>query len=409
MRPPSIGEVVFAVVSLVVLTDVADAPLAQMLAPAAAAPAIPITRLLLLPTFVGSVLLLAGDRRRACASLRQTWPLVVLVAWAALSALWSAAPAVTLTWSAGLAGTTAFGVVLALRFTPERQLRVLALALALVAAGSLLTPLLPPELRGRLGIRLGAWVGLFFDCNLFGRVMALAALVGALLALASPPSRAAALVGCGVALALLRGSHSLTPQIALAGSAAVAALLCAAQRTSRRAGRRLLVAAAGLAMLAALAVAARPSVPLAAVGKTVSLSGRVEIWRGVADAIRERPLLGYGYGAYWRGAVAGPPGTNSGRHAHNGFLDLAAELGAVGVLLFAVPAAIYVRRAVRQTLGTRSALALWPPAYFTFLLLTNLAESALLRHKIYWALYVAAVVSAACRPYTSQRKLPTAR
>jgi O-antigen ligase len=393
---PSVATVAFAVVSIIVLSDAADAPLQRLLgAPDAAAFAIPIKRLLLVPTFVGSALILAGRGRATLSCLRDLWPIVTLVAWAVLSTLWSSAPAVSLTWSIGLAGTTAFGVVLALRFSAERELRIIALALALLIAGSLLTVILPPELRGRLGVRGGNWVGLYLDRNLFGRVAGLCGLACMLLAVVSPPTRWAALGG-GAALWLLHGSHSVTAQIAALASLTVAGLLFAAQRVSRAARRRLVIGAGTAGVVLAIVLVASPRAFLAAVGRDVSLTGRVAIWRTVAEGIRERPLLGHGYGAFWSTAPALPHVPNLGRHAHNGFLDLSAELGVLGGLLFVIPAAWYARRAVRHALAAASPVALWPPAYLTFLLVTNIAESALVRHKLYWALYVAAVARAGC-------------
>ena len=54
---------------------------------------IPIKRLLLVPTFLGSALILAAMWPATRACLRDLWPLVTLVACAVLSTLWSAAPA----------------------------------------------------------------------------------------------------------------------------------------------------------------------------------------------------------------------------------------------------------------------------------------------------------------------------
>ena len=114
----------------------------------------------------------------------------------------------------------------------------------------------------------------------------------------------------------------------------------------------------------------------------------------IVEVFGERPLLGYGYAAFWRSAAAAPV-AHLATNAHNGYLDLLAELGIAGGLLFAVPAAVYAAAAVRRALDRPGAVALWVPAYLGFFLVMNLAESTLLRHKILWALYVAAVSRAA--------------
>lgn len=384
----------FAIVSLALLTDVADAPFDRALGIDAALFGIPIKRLLLVPTFLGSAWMLARTWPAARTFLRDAWPIAALVALAALSTLWSAAPAVTVSWSIGLAGTTALGAVLALRFTAEQELRIVALALALVLAAGALSAVVPVELGWRLWRREdGSLVGLFLDRNLFGRAAALCSLACGLAAVVSSSSRSALVcgAGAGAALWLLIGSRSVTPRLALLASVAVAGLLWSAPRLSPAARRRLLLGVALSTIAVALVLVRWPQWFALAVGRDATFSGRLTIWRIVIDAIGERPLLGYGYGGFWRSAAAQPL-AQLAAHAHNGFLDLLAELGVVGGLLFALPAVVYGRAAVHRALAGRAPLTWWPPAYLTFLLVLNLAESALLRHKIFWALYVAAVV-----------------
>jgi O-antigen ligase len=65
-----------------------------------------------------------------------------------------------------------------------------------------------------------------------------------------------------------------------------------------------------------------------------TLSGRTEVWEAVWRQARLKPLLGYGYGAFWT-----PETINAiKRHwiatsAHNGYLDMFAELGLMGSLV----------------------------------------------------------------------------
>jgi O-antigen ligase len=80
-----------------------------------------------------------------------------------------------------------------------------------------------------------------------------------------------------------------------------------------------------------------------AYGKELTFSGRTYIWTASVDAIERRPLLGHGVGAlFWQEGITpetaeiwrqvGFPNT----HAHNGALDLALQLGLVGLAVFAV-------------------------------------------------------------------------
>jgi exopolysaccharide production protein ExoQ len=71
-----------------------------------------------------------------------------------------------------------------------------------------------------------------------------------------------------------------------------------------------------------------------------TLTGRTMIWDESWKFIKERPILGYGYGAFWNEAsgpmailqqAIGWPAPN----AHNGYVDLWLQLGLLGICLFA--------------------------------------------------------------------------
>lgn len=59
-----------------------------------------------------------------------------------------------------------------------------------------------------------------------------------------------------------------------------------------------------------------------------TLTGRTEVWAAVLPAMKQQPVLGYGFGSFW---------TDTRRElyeiptAHNGYLDILLELGAVGL------------------------------------------------------------------------------
>jgi len=61
--------------------------------------------------------------------------------------------------------------------------------------------------------------------------------------------------------------------------------------------------------------------------------------------------------------------------AHNGFLDLALQLGMVGVTLSWAASPIAVWRAVAVVRRIDSVYALWPMACLTFIVVANLAET----------------------------------
>jgi exopolysaccharide production protein ExoQ len=85
-------------------------------------------------------------------------------------------------------------------------------------------------------------------------------------------------------------------------------------------------------------IVATPDLLLSVLGKDSSLTGRTGIWSAAIDSISRRPLLGYGYQAFWLGLEG-----ESYRvilavswllaQAQNGFLDVTLEMGAAGLAI----------------------------------------------------------------------------
>jgi exopolysaccharide production protein ExoQ len=121
-------------------------------------------------------------------------------------------------------------------------------------------------------------------------------------------------------------------------------------------------------------------------GKDLTLTGRTGIWDAVTDSIAKRPLLGYGYQAFWLGLEG-----ESYRvilavswvlaQAQNGFLDVMLEMGMLGLAIVLLVFGFAFRDAVVCLLRSRDDIHLraveW---YLTIVVLTliyNLDESFL--------------------------------
>ncbi len=118
-------------------------------------------------------------------------------------------------------------------------------------------------------------------------------------------------------------------------------------------------------------------------GKDVTLTGRTEIWTIITEHIRHHPFLGTGYGAYW---TAGPvPGTESYEFvsrmgsfypgsAHNGYLDIANDLGWTGLVFLIAYIVSHMRQSL-QLLGIdRNQGALYLALFFQQAI-TNMSET----------------------------------
>jgi exopolysaccharide production protein ExoQ len=169
----------------------------------------------------------------------------------------------------------------------------------------------------------------------------------------------------------------------------------------RSAGAATLVAIGVLLIggIPAVWIASEADTMLAALGRDPTLTGRTVLWTFVAESIRQRPWLGYGFSAFWTSSNTASRAIIdelhwSTPHAHNGFLDLTLELGVIGLAVFLLGYVVAVLRAIRVVRSAEVVPALWPITYLTFLFLYNLTESASLKQgSIFWVLYVATLCS----------------
>jgi exopolysaccharide production protein ExoQ len=146
----------------------------------------------------------------------------------------------------------------------------------------------------------------------------------------------------------------------------------------------------GALSIAAVMIVATPGLLFSLLGKDASLTGRTGIWSAVIDSIAKRPLLGYGYQAFWL-ALEG----ESYRvilavswvlaQAQSGFLDVLLEMGAVGLTIVALVFGFAFRDGVVCLLRSRDRTQLraveWYLAIVMLTLIYNLDESFLFEPK----------------------------
>jgi O-antigen ligase len=108
-------------------------------------------------------------------------------------------------------------------------------------------------------------------------------------------------------------------------------------------------------------------------GRDTTLTGRTEVWSDVIPMISAQPVLGYGFGSFWTDARRLQYDIPT---AHNGYLDILLELGALGLVIYVFWLLSCTRRLGRAL--TRdydwAALAL---SFLVMGLLYNVTESAL--------------------------------
>src|SRR5260370_31854078 len=73
----------------------------------------------------------------------------------------------------------------------------------------------------------------------------------------------------------------------------------------------------------------------------MTLTGRTAIWVGITQSISKRPILGYGFYAFWQGLNGESANIILANHwvfgyAHNGMLEILLQLGIVGLVAFLI-------------------------------------------------------------------------
>jgi O-antigen ligase len=343
--------------------------------------------------------------------LKSVWNGILASGWvlalsffAVASTCWSATPLFTLQRSIILLATTVFAIYLGARFEWDEQLNLWAWFLALSVLGSLIVIILFPAYGVTVGqTHPGDWKGLFDHKNGLGRTMAFGVL---LLSVAKPrgmPSWVRLGVLAGTAW-LLIGSHSATSFI----SVVLIALLCPILhlfRLRRRGTVPLWVAIVPLlGMLAGLVVVSYSSVT-AMVGRDVSLTGRTPLWAYLVSAVRESPLIGHGYAAFWMpdGAdaktVTAVTGVWQPGSAHNEYLDLLLDVGLVGFMLFVYGFALAAKRAFVLFKKAATGADKWPLYLLLFIAIYSFTESRLFRsHSFLWLPYASMFTALALSP-----------
>lgn len=359
----------------------------------------PLSQVVWLGVYATTSLLIVTRWRRFVRVATRDKLLLLLVGLALISVVWSVAPAITLRRDVALLGTTLVGAYFAMRYEPGEQLRLLAWALGVAALLSLLFALALPS----YGLDSdGSWQGIFGGGkNALGRAMALGSLVFLLLALSSHRHRWLPWSGFVLSVGLLVMANSATSLTVLL-SVLFLLPLYGALRWPYLLATSLLIFATLLGAIAAVWFMANQETVLGVLGRDATLTNRTELWPAVIDMIRQRPWLGYGYGAFWLGwegesaqvwlqtAAIGLEAV----HAHSGYLDLCINIGLLGAAMFALGFLFATGRAISWVRSSKSAIGLWPLAYLTFMLLYNFTESAILAHNdVFWVLYILAVLS----------------
>ena len=336
--------------------------------------------------------------RQVVNTLRGDTIILPLLGLVFLTYFWSDAPTLTLRRAIALLGTSLFGIYLASRYTIRQQLSLLAWAYFLIIVLSLLLVLALPSYGVSSGIHAGLWRGVFAHKNGLGNNMVISTIVFLLLA-ASKQKHRHVFLGCALAsVFLLFMAKSGTALVSLGVVVAAFPIYSLLRIRSILKLLPLLMSLTLFLFISVTFVRDNFAYSMSLIGETPTLTNRTNIWVAVLEAISDRPLLGYGYEAFWRNSesslsIVDTAGL-SAAHAHNGILQSWLSIGFIGLTILIVGLWKNMLRATLYFRETQSPESYLPIAFFTLLFALNAAESEMIEYNsLTWVLYCSFTLS----------------
>jgi exopolysaccharide production protein ExoQ len=256
------------------------------------------------------------------------------------SALWSQSPSRSAYYGLFYVIETLFAFALVLKWGPD-ELRALMVKVGLsLTLISLVLVILFPRIAIIHGnIYAGAWKGVFGDRTAGAK--SLVFLLSPVIIFRRTTFQYRYMIYILLASVLIFMAHAMTARVTLIGYIIFMAFV----RIFTRYGRRSALVISGIFLGAAASIVYvgilyMPLV-LKVMGKNATLTGRTGIWSSLLVSVAKRPLLGYGYHAFWLGLTGESARVIVGAHwafgyAHNGILEICLQLGLLGTALFFV-------------------------------------------------------------------------
>ncbi len=349
-------------------------------------------RLLWLPVYAFTLCALAANARSVWAIIIRSPFLVLLGLMAIASFAWSIDPSTSLRRGIAIFFTTGFGLYLAARYNWRELLTLLGLAWLILGVGSFIAAAAVPSFGVMHEIHVGAWQGLWFEKNQLGGHMARASFLFGFLVMMDPGRRRLWIGALLLAVLLVLMSTSKT---SLLGMMLGFAVLGAGLWMKRGAVSAIALVWSGVASIGFLVflLVAAPDALVAVIGRDLTLTGRTDIWEALFMLIDERPLLGYGYGAFW-----GEDSTPAFRvrqftewdvpTAHNGLIEITLALGKLGAVCFLIDYLTNLFRGLRQ--ASSRASGLFAVGFLVLFALFSVSESVVMQqNNIIWVMYAA--------------------
>ncbi|WP_310414118.1 O-antigen ligase family protein [Chamaesiphon sp. OTE_8_metabat_110] len=310
-----------------------------------------------------------------------------------LSALWSRSPSFTFKGSLVIVGTSLYAVHIAKHYSIARMTAILRFLCAVILiVGAIFCIVLPS-----FSVNEKGWQGIMSFPIRTGTFAALGIVLWLAHLISTRNQKSLSLGIIAIFLIVLVRSNSaqaLLTLIALLGIF-ITQYLFKKLQAKQATVASVIFLAIGLCLFFVIESHTRGI--FEALGKDTTLSGRTDFWPTVIATLNHHnPLLGFGVYGFWQpwqgddnparyiinanGFV--PP------NAHSGFLDLALEIGWLGLFLFACSFLKLTINAVRFAIESKTQTAFVPIILVAYIFISNFSETQLFSDVYIWFLYV---------------------
>lgn len=313
---------------------------------------------------------------------------VVIVA----STLWSLQPLLTLKRSVLTSAICVFDLYVAVAFGLDRLIKLTSRTILITAIASLVASILLPSIgRDIAGGMAEDWRGIFSQKNVLGHVMSIGSSVELFIMIRARRLQLGTLFRFFLCFVLVAKSHSASSLLSVLLSLGLAAFYVSFRRGAASGLVCLLLGCSALSLFGGV-VGVMPDGIFSMVDRDPTLTGRTDLWFYVMNFIRERPIGGWGYQAFWT-----PDAPNAvyirrmiewnAPNAHNGYLELALGVGMLGVGACLLMGAWALRRAI-IALSWANDLGAMFLIIVVQLLVSNLTESFMIDAGIFgWNIF----------------------
>jgi exopolysaccharide production protein ExoQ len=317
---------------------------------------------------------------------------LVFLALATASIAWSIEPAVTVRRMIRLYTVVGVGAAFTLACWHERRYQQLMRpVLTFMLAGSIVFGIFFPTLAIHQSTSYelaGAWRGLTNHKNTLGAVSSITAIFWFHAWLSREVKPLHALIGGSIAMTTLLLSRSSTSLVTTLFVFGLLTMLLRSPPNLRRwmpliitlfVAALLTYALAVLRLVPGMDLLLKPIVLIT--GKDLTFTGRSDIWALINEHIRFAPMLGSGYGAYWTGPLPSSPSYVMVQKlhfypgsAHNGYLEIVNDLGALGLIVLGGYLLTHVKQSLSLLQVDRTQGALFLALFFQQAV-SNLSET----------------------------------